>query len=189
METADLRRNLDSLLSEKRHADRQVKEERKALREAKTSLSAAKQAQEILQALAQQIQQETHGQIAAVVTKCLRAIFPTPYTLRINFERRRGKTEALLQFERDGEILVNPFVEAGLSTVQIAAFALRIAVLVMSRPQRRRLIVMDEPFSGLDKLNAGRVRALLETLSEELDLQVVLVTHNEELVCGKVVRL
>lgn len=138
--------------------------------------------------MAQTVQEKAHEQIAGVVTRCLEAVFEEPYEFRIVFEKKRGKTEARLTFFRDGHEL-DPMDQSGLGVVDVGAFALQLSDLLLRRPRRRKLLVMDEPFRHLSRDNAERVRDLLLTLSKEMSVQFVMVTHSEELAVGKVVRL
>lgn len=184
-----LRTRLSKLSAERDHAVRSVKAEKLALSEARESLESAKQTQNILQQIAQAVQEEVHGQIAAVVTKCLHAIFDEPYELVIDFDRKRGRTEAQLKLKKGKIVLDDPMYEEGGGVVQVAAFALRVAVLVLSQPPKRRVVFLDEPFLAVDKNNKPKLRDLLEQLSQDLGLQIVLITHDSELECGKVIRI
>jgi ABC-type sulfate/molybdate transport systems ATPase subunit len=80
---------------------------------------------------------------------------------------------------------------AGGGVVDVAAFALRLACLMLRRPKGRRLLVLDEAFRFLSerKEYRNRVRDLLVSLSEEMQVQVVLVTHDPVLEVGKVVEI
>lgn len=183
------RRDLDTLLQEHSHACRTVKAEREALRECKRNQTDAVEAQQILQQVAQTIQQEAHKRIAEIVTKCLRSIFEEDaYEFRINFLRKRGRTEARLVFVRDG-YEIDPRRAAGGGVVDVAAFALRIACLILSRPPVRRLIVADEPFKHLSAEYRPRIATMIERLAADLKIQVIMVTHSPELAVGKTITI
>jgi DNA repair exonuclease SbcCD ATPase subunit len=151
----------------------------------KANHTAAMEAQKIVQALAESIQQEAHGRIAGVVSRCLAAVFEDPYEFRIVFEQTRGRTEARLVFVRDG-VEVNPIDSSGGGVVDVAAFALRLSCLMLSRPARRRVVVMDEPFRFVSKAYRPAVAVLLEQLAKELAVQFIIVTHFPELAIGRV---
>lgn len=146
----------------------------------------ADHAQQIVQAVAETVQEEAHQRISGVVTRCLAAVFEEPYEFQIQFERVRGRTEAKLLFVRDGQA-IPPIDSAGGGVVDVAAFALRISCLMLARPACRRLVVLDEPFRFVSAGYRGRVRAMLEGLQKELGVQIIMVTHIEELQCGHVV--
>lgn len=139
------------------------------------------EALQICQVTAQAVQQQVHSRLASVVCRCLSTIFDEPYTFDLRFEMKRGRTEAVLVFIRDGIELRNPQDEAGGGVVDVAAFALRLAALMLARPQSRRVLVLDEPFRFLSAEYRPRVSALLTTLAAELGCQIIMVTHIPEL--------
>lgn len=180
---------LDKLLTQHRLAVAKVKDERKTLAQAEQDYAEAVEAQKLLQEVAQQVQQQAHSQIAAVVTKCLRTVFgEDAYEFRILFEQKRGKTEARLVFLREGQE-VDPLDAAGGGIIDVAGFALRLASLVLARPVRRRLLVLDEPMKHLSANYRPRMRELLEILAGELGIQFVLVTHDQEFQVGTVIEI
>lgn len=180
-----------SLLSKARfkhdHAVQSEKEESSRLDELKRSLSHHKQASEIVQLVAQSVEQAVHDKIAAVVSSCLNTVFDDPYELKIVFERKRNRTEAVLSFSRNG-LDVDPMSAAGGGAVDVAAFALRVACLSLQK-DLDKVLILDEPFRFLSKDYRPRVRVLLETLSRDLGIQFIIVTHMDVLKTGKVVEL
>lgn len=168
---------------------------REALADAKAEQTAAADlaadlvaAQAIAQTAAAAVQRQAHDQIARVVSRCLAAVFDDPYTFTITFERKRGRTEARLGLRR-GDLETDPRDGVGGGVVDVAAFALRVAALVLSRPARRRLIVLDEPFKWVSAEYRPRLRLMLETLADELAVQFVIVTHFADLQIGKVIEI
>lgn len=165
-----------------------VEEERSALEAAETAVVDAKQAQDILQHLVQGLQRKVHAKIANVVSSCLAAVFDAPYEFEIRFDRKRGRTEAVLLFTRDG-LEVDPLTASGGGMVDVAAFALRVACLVMHRPSLSRILVLDEPFRFVSAAYQDNVRTMLEELASEMGLQILMVTHNKNMATGKIVRV
>ncbi len=151
---------------------------------------AAAKAREFVNSAALAVQTRVHNVIAGLVTRCLHAVFEDrPYTFKIEFVRRRNKTEADLYFERDGHRY--DYSQVGGGVLDVAAFALKLSSLVLRRPALRKVIIADEPFKFLSERggNIDRIRDLLLTLAKETGFQFVLVTHNQKLEIGKVVRL
>ena len=140
--------------------------------------------QELAQIVAQTIQQRAHSMIAKVVSKCLETIFDEPYRFEIIFERKRGKTEAKLIFERDG-MEIDPLTASGGGVLDVASFALRLAAITLTKPHCRKIIIMDEPFRFVSEGYRSKIKELLQNLSEEYGFQFIMVTHIKELVCGR----
>lgn len=182
-------KNLESKYQEYLQAVADVKRERKLAHQYQEELDTAIKAQAILQEVAKSIQEQVHDRISSIVSRCLAVVYgDDAYQFQIRFDRKRGKTEAKLTFVRDG-LEVEPLHAAGGGTVDVAAFALRIACLTIHQPQLRSCIVLDEPFRFVDQEKRENLKLLLETLSKELGLQIVMVTHAQELQTGKVVEL
>lgn len=145
--------------------------------------------QEGAQIVASAIQKRAHEKISRIVNKCLSTIFDDPYEFEILFERKRNKTEAHIVFKRDGNVLEDPMEEGGGGAVDVAAFALRLAAIILSKPKKRKLLVLDEPFKFVSKKYRPRIGKLLQELSEGYGVQIVMVTHIDELKTGTICQL
>lgn len=180
---------INNAAAEHRAAKAAVKNEREELNTATASLAAQTDARGIIQSVAHAVQQEAHSRIAGVVTRCMQAVFgPDAYTFNIEFEQRRGRTEARLVFERDGLELV-PLQAAGGGSVDVAAFALRLACMMLQRPPVRRVLILDEPFRFVSVGYRPAVRQLLLDLADELGMQFVIVTHDPAFIAGRVIEI
>lgn len=163
--------------------------EQQELTQAKERVVHLLQAQQLLQEVATTLQNQANTQIAGVVTRCLRAVFgEEAYDFQILFERKRGKTEAQLLFVREGQTL-DPLTSSGGGCLDVACLALRLVCLLLTTPKLRHLVIFDEPFRNLSPEYRLLVPTLLETLSQEMSVQIVLSTNFPEYECGKVVRL
>lgn len=156
--------------------------------QAEAEYSHADEARQIIQAIAETVQEEAHKRIAGVVSQCLATVFAQPYEFHIRFRQARGRTEAELVFVRDGKD-INPIDASGGGVVDVAAFALRLSSLMLSRPARRRVMILDEPFRFVSQNYRANVRAMMEELSRDLGVQFIMVTHIAELQCGTVIDL
>lgn len=140
----------------------------------------------LIQETSKEIQQKVHEKISSVVSSCLKAVFDDPYEFDIVFETKAGRTEARIQFVRS-EICIDPLSGSGGGVVDVAAFALRVACLSLRRPLLRRVLIFDEPFRFVSSEFRPRVRLLLERLAEDFGIQFIMITHLQELRCGKVI--
>jgi len=160
------------------------------LEKAEQQLEDTQEAHVLLQTVAKTVQQQAHHKIAELVTRCLSSVFDDPYEFRIKFVKRRNKTEAELVFVRDETELTDPMNEVGGGVIDVASFALRLALVLMAHPPRRRILLLDEPFKNIrGEKNKSRVRDLLLRLSKETGIQFVLnVDHQAypEFALGKV---
>jgi DNA repair exonuclease SbcCD ATPase subunit len=186
----DHRKYLNRLLAEQGMIRRTAKAQKKSLKTARKYLQACEEAQNVSQEVARAVQERTHERIAGVVTRCLHAVFPNPYDFKIVFESKRGKTDARMVFMRDGKEFY-PDDGVGGSVLDVASFALRLACLGLQKPKRRKVVFIDEGFRGISDIqeNKDRLREMLVALAEELNFQIIQVTHDEGLKAGKIISL
>lgn len=185
--TAKLRRAVDVARQQIDHWQRVVQSETEALEQARKRVEWTDEARSHIQGAAQAVQTEAHRQVAGIVSKCMSAVFGGGYELQIEFDRKRGRTEAEFSYKR-GEHRLNPRTDSG-GVMQVASLALRLASIILTAPPARRLLVLDEPFSGLSQTNLKKMGRLMEVLSEELGVQWIVVTHDPELRIGEVLDL
>ena len=146
-------------------------------------------AQAIIQKVAKETQQELEYHISELCSLAMSAIFDDPYEVKIEFTEKRGRTEADIYFERDGERISKPLRSSGGGAVDVAAFALRMATWSLSKPRTRNVMILDEPFQHLkgDEPNQRAIQMVKE-ISDNLDLQVIMISDErvkkEEIVKG-----
>jgi len=175
-------------MAEYRAVCKTYRAEKQALAAINAQISNLNDARTLTQDVAQQVQQQAHSQIAGVVSRCLETVFDQPYKFIIHFERKRGRTEARLSFEREG-LEVDPMTASGGGVIDVAAFALRLACLMLSSPPLRKVLILDEPFKFVSEEYRENIVSLLQTLSTEMGVQFIFVTHIDELKTGKVIQL
>lgn len=188
MNIQELRTRIDTKLADRKATRQRHRQEKDLLREAEASLGTARTALALAQQVALATQQAAHAKVADIVAQSLAAVFDKPYEFKILFEQKAGRTEASLVFERNG-IQIDPMSASGGGVVDVAAFALRLSCLLLSRPPLRRLLVLDEPFKFTSAEFRPRIRDLLILLAKELECQFLIVTHIDELKVGKVIEL
>lgn len=187
MRTADLRLALNRKMAQYEAAKERVREVRNSLYEAEARHAVAEEARDVVQAVSQTVQEQVHDRVAGLVSHCLKAVFgDKAYEFKLVFEKKRNRTECRPVYVRDDNE-VHPLRGAGGGVADVAAFALRLVVLRLSGV--RQLLVLDEPFKWLSAEYQDKARALLEELAADMGVQVIVVTHNEELNIGKVQRI
>ena len=156
---------------------------KKEINRLKGEINFSEQAQAIIQKLSQETQRQLEWHISEIVTLALASTFDNPYIFKAEFVQRRGKTECDLFFERDG-FKVDPVAEAGGGAVDVAAFALRVAMWSLVKPRWRNILVFDEPFKNINdktRRTQERIAEMVKVLSRKLKLQFIIVTMIPEL--------
>lgn len=138
--------------------------------------------QVFLQKIAQETQEHLRFQIEDIVNLALETCFPGEYIFQIKFEISRGKTEAELVFlDQKTKRQIDPMNASGGGVVDLTTFALRIACYALERGTDN-VIVLDEPFRFLSRDLQQRAGEILKTLSERMNLQIIMVSHIGEII-------
>lgn len=172
-------------------ATKKKKEEKRRRKRLRNDLSVLQEVQEIVQEISENIQNVVHSEISAVVSQCLNSVFDDPYTFKIDFQKKRGKTEARLLLERDGLVIDDPLEEAGGGVIDIVVFALRVACVLRSTSHLRRLIILDEPFRHLHPDLRSTAMQMVKEIAKKTKTQFIIVSHMSHEIegIGKIVRV
>ncbi len=146
-------------------------------------LTHANKAHMIIQHVAQQTQKELQFYITDIVSLALAAVFPDPYKFELEFVTKSNKTAAHFWFEKDGD-KYTPGSSTGGGPLDIAAFALRTSLWSLVTPRLRNILILDEPFRFLSKDLQPLASEMLKMISSKLGLQIIMVSHNEDLIEG-----
>lgn len=134
----------------------------------------------IIQDVALATQKKLKMSVEPIVTSALDIVFKEEaYEFVVDFEIKRGKTECSLLFSRGGNTY-DPISSCGFGAIDVASFALRLALWNISRPITNPIFFLDEPFKHVSEDLQESVMEMVRVLSERLGIQVVLVSHNKE---------
>ena len=145
----------------------------------------------MVQEVAQKLQQAVHNQIAGIVSLGLKTVFLSLTILKSILRKSGEEGQRPNLFLSGTGMELDPISAAGGGVIDVAAFTLRVACLSLSKPALRPILILDEPFKNVSKTKGylDQIPLLLEKLAEEMGLQIIMVTHIEELKVGKVIDL
>lgn len=192
MNLSKIKRRAAALTIRRTMIVRQLKEEKVSFENNKQTEEDIQEAIRIVQLVAEQIQEKAHNQISAVVCHALSTVFPDKdYGFKINFVKRRSRTEAELVLLNGPNEIINPLKADSGGVLDVASFALRLSCLVLHRPKLRPFLALDEPFKNISEEGGYRenMSELLLKLSKDFGIQMLNVTHIDEYKIGKVVVL
>jgi DNA repair exonuclease SbcCD ATPase subunit len=144
-------------------------------------LKFAEQALLILQKVSKQTQEQLEYRISELVTLALASVFNNPYEFRVIYETKRNKTEARLWFQR-GDELVHPLDASGGGAVDVASFALRVALWSLATDKTDPVLILDEPFKHLSADLQAKAGQMVKEISTKLGIQIIMVSHIDQLV-------
>lgn len=123
---------------------------------------------------------ELEQRVEALVDYGVQAVFGPSYRFKVTSELRGKAVRTEFWLVEDG--LELPLLDAtGGGVGDVVAFLLRVVILCLSRPVQRRVLVLDEPFKFVSASHFPTLTALLQELSQTLELQLIMVTHKPEL--------
>lgn len=179
--TTSLRAILEQQKGAKSHIEQHLGQTKEALKTAIKNLKRHEMALDIIRMAALATQQQLQFHISDIVSSALEGVFEDPYEMGVDFVQRRNKTECDLTFKR-GEMVLEPLTATGCGAVDVASFALRIASWTMQNPRSRNLIILDEPFKHLSVNLLPAAGEMLKRICDEMSLQILMITHAEELI-------
>jgi len=177
----NLRNALEQMKGKRDQIQHGIDNAEQFIKEKKKDLRRHEQAREIIREVGLKTQQQLQFHISDITSLALEAVFDNPYKLITEFIQRRNKTECDLYFERDGN-RIDPLSASGGGAVDVASFALRVASWSMQRPRSRNVLILDEPFRYLSSDLLPKASEMLNQISKKLKLQIIMVTHAEELI-------
>lgn len=153
----------------------QKKECEKAEKTIQKNYNDSLKAREIVQIVASETQKKLEYQISNLVSSALASVFPEPYEFQLRFVQRRNKTEADLIFLKNGNETDDLINTAGGGAVDIASFALRIALWSIKRS--RPVMIIDEAFRFLSLDLQEKASDMIKQISTKLGIQIIMVSH------------
>jgi DNA repair exonuclease SbcCD ATPase subunit len=131
----------------------------------------------IVRHVAQETQKQLEYRISELVSLAMYSVFDSPYEFELDFVQRRNRTEADIWFSRGGN-LIKPVDASGGGAVDVAAFALRVALWNLAMPKTAPIIILDEPLKWLKGGSLPEKGAqMMQELSDRLHLQLIIISH------------
>lgn len=144
------------------------------------SLLQVTRAIDLMASFADKGQREMVALIERVVSVGMTEVFGKEIKLKAEIVEKRGAQGLSLYLMMDGER--REFNQVGGGYVDVLGFIMQVAVvkLVGAAP----VLFLDEPFSHVSKNFLPRVSELVSALSSMMGLQIVIVTHETQLISG-----
>lgn len=138
----------------------------------------------LLNSIGEQRQADAQQLIERVVTEGLRTIFDRSLSFHV-VPVTKGKTsgvEFLVRTDLGDEAIETPVLEVrGGGVSAVIGVLLRITILLLSGDKLRRVLVLDESFAMVSSDHLEALGQFLRTLVDRTHLQVIMVTHQDDL--------
>lgn len=185
MKVADARKELDRRVTVAATLVDQLESTNKRIASVTDLVETDVKSQWVITEVARATQQKFAGRVEALVNKAIKAVFSDrDFRFKLSYSAEGTRPMCNLQvFEGEDEEPFEPKDEMGVGLLNVISVTLRPVLLVLERPAKRRLLVLDEPFTALGDEEEMLTKAgeMLRFISHELDIQVILNTHSPSL--------
>ena len=159
---------------------KQIQDQELSIQEQNEMLLDLEEAKMISQFLAKQAQDKTALHLYKVVNMALSLVFDEPIEFKINIETKGDSVQATpVLIENNQE--QSPKVSNGGGVLDIVSFALRVALLGMIKKDKTPIFILDEAFVHIGKSDLPKAVMLMKTISEQMGVQIITVTHIKEI--------
>jgi DNA repair exonuclease SbcCD ATPase subunit len=142
-----------------------------ALRELSLAIESAST---LIQDTAKETQEKIRVHLNSLVTKALQAVYPEDiHFFDLKFVSERGQTSIYPTLIK-GENELDPLDNSG-GMAEIIAFALRIALMTIGK--KAKILILDEPFTGVSAIRIPLVQDFLQEISKDLGIQILITSH------------
>lgn len=177
---AQQRRRLDRTTAERELLIRQRKQLELQHNEKSVELDKLAQVIRLMESLADAGQKEMIGLITKIATVGMTEVFGSPILLVAEVREKRGTQGLELKLVIDGNLRDLDQVGGGL--IDVLSFILQVAVVKLMGAAP--VLLLDEPFKHLSKNYLPRISQLVNSLASLMGMQIVIVTHENQLVTG-----
>ena len=139
-----------------------------------------KEAQEVMSITGILAQENVKKLIECLVTHALQAVFGKEYSFELDSQISRNKPEMEMWVVENG-VRYNPKDEKGGGIIDVVSFALRVVLWTISEPKSNNVLVLDEPFRCISVGITDFLGEMLREISQQLGLQIIMITHSETL--------
>lgn len=131
---------------------------------------------ETLKRIGEQKKKATIEMFERVVTMAIKEVFGFEYRFVIEVSSDKRVLTKFKLVKQDGMEL-DIMESCGGGIVDVVAFVLKALMLASIRPRRDAVMFMDESFAHVSEEYVPKVASLLKSLSDQLNMKFLLVTH------------
>lgn len=154
---------------------------RESLASSQEQMRVLEQAGETLKRIGEQKKKATIEMFERVITLALKEVFGFDYKFVIEVSSEKKVLTKFKLLQKDG-LELDIMTSCGGGVVDVVSFVLKALMLASIRPKRASVMFLDESFSHVSSEYVPRVAQLLKSLSSQLDMKFLLVTHQSAFV-------
>lgn len=179
-----LRADLDEVngqLAVKRALQKQLETLQNTLSTLEAEISNTEEAAVVIGAVETAQQDQLKKKLERLVSYALTVIFERPYRFVVEFDQRGHQTDVTFKVEDEFGNTQSVKDAHGGGILVVVAYILRAIVMMSAQPKLLPIMIDDEPFVQVSSEYRDRLVEFLQRFAESADVQLLLVTHNQEL--------
>ena len=180
MNFPELKSWVEDKKSQQRLLSSQLEEQKGRVESIQQSMDDTTKARWLLAEASKLTQLRVKKKIESLVTMAVRSVFDKDYRFICEFEIKRNKSEVSLMLQEGSKEPYVPKEDQGGGLIDVVSLALRVVLWSMEKPRSRNTFILDEPGKWTGRF-VGRFGQVLKELSEKLGIQMIVVTHDPEL--------
>lgn len=135
----------------------------------------------VLHELSTSVQERFLRSIEALISEGLSAVFEVPIAFKIISTTRNRQVNLDFQLVNEDGTTTDLMDARGGGLVSLCGVLLRVVMVRLMADRVRQILVLDEPLGMLSAEYQPAAGELLRKLAHELGIQIILVSHNPEL--------
>jgi len=138
---------------------------------------------EIFALISEVTQQQVKEGFNKLITYILQYIFEQDYKFELEFGKRGNLQECNFKvISPDGVEITDTLDALGGGILDVLSFGLRLVLMELIKPRYEGFVCLDESFKHVSINYLPKIRALLKEINKRFDKQIILVTHQRELI-------
>jgi hypothetical protein len=179
MNLLELAESVNELRYKKAVLEGRLDDYERNLKDVERRIEGGEKGRAALQEIAKTTQLNLEVHVSNLVTTAIKSVDDSWPDFRLEFVPRRNTVECDVLFvEEEGEGQ-DPLGSSGFGAVDVASFGQRVAYWTLN--PNRPCFILDEPFRNVSPDLQHRVSDMLEMISKELGVQIIMVSHAEEI--------
>lgn len=180
----ELRRKYDAMLTLRDSQKEKLSQYKNDYSQLKRKAIKLEQARDSIHIVAKNTQEILEYNLNSIVSEAMETVFDDPYEVKIEFVVKRNKTEADIHFVRRG-MKYEPLTSSGGGTIDVSAFAIKLALWSLKAKKTRKCLIFDEPFKNVNdpsRVLHQRLSEMVANICEDLGVQIIMVSLEEEMI-------
>lgn len=134
----------------------------------------------VLHELSTAVQERFLNAIEKLISEGLTAVFEVPIIFRIKSTTRNRQVNLDFELENEDGTTTDLLDARGGGLISLCGVLLRVVMVRLMSDRVRQIMILDEPLAMLSAEYVPAAGELIQKLSSELDIQVIMVTHQPE---------